>query len=144
MKTTTVKPSAPQWILLNAEGMTLGRLATSIASSLRGKHRREFSPHQIYGDHVIVINAEKLSIHPSKLAKKVFHRHTGYLGHLKEESLKDAMKKNPAGVIEHAVKGMLPKNRLRAVALKRLHVYAGSQHSHEAQKPLVLELNNKS
>jgi len=138
MKTSTPKPSAPQWVLIDAEGGSLGRIAANIASVLRGKHYPTFSRHMVCGDHVIVINVAKLLVHPAKLAHKMYYRHTGYVGHLRKESLQTAMKKNPAGVLERAVKGMLPRNRLRALLLKRLHVFAGSEHTHEAQKPVHL------
>ncbi|MAE68310.1 MAG: 50S ribosomal protein L13 [Candidatus Peribacteraceae bacterium] len=138
MKTTHLKPADPQWILVDAEGQNLGRLSTKIATILRGKHRASFSPHQLCGDHVIVINAEKLFFHPTKHRRKIYVKHTGYLGHLKTWSLKEMIEKKPTEMIEKAVKGMLPKNRLSKQMLKRLHVYAGPEHQHEAQKPQPL------
>ncbi len=141
MKTTIVKPSAPKWILIDAEGQSLGRLSASAASMLRGKHKPSFSPHQIYGDHVVVINASKLDFQPAKFHRKVYSRHTGFIGSLKSITLGDLFKKDPSQVIEKAVKGMLPKNRLRKEMMKRLHVYADSEHNHEAQKPEPLTSN---
>ena len=138
MKTTIVKPEAPKWILIDAEGQSLGRLAASTASILRGKHKPSFSPHQIYGDHVVVINASKLSFQSAKLHRKQYARHTGFIGSLKVISLGDLFKQNPVQVIEKAVKGMLPKNKLRNEMMKRLHVYAESEHNHGAQKPQPL------
>ncbi|MBT4119455.1 MAG: 50S ribosomal protein L13 [Candidatus Peribacter sp.] len=138
MKTTTLKPADPQWIIIDAEGQNLGRMSTQIASALRGKNKPTFSPHQLCGDHVIVINAEKLFFHPTKHRRKVYVTHSGYLGHLKTKSLQEMMDKKPTQIIEKAVKGMLPKNRLSRQMLKRLHVYTGTEHKHEAQQPKAL------
>jgi large subunit ribosomal protein L13 len=138
MKTSTCKPSIPQWVILDASGKTIGRLAVGIANNLRGKHRKEFSPHAIYGDHVVVTNVSKMTVHPAKLAQKVYHRHTGYPGHIRTQKLNTLFEKDPVTVLERAVKGMLPKNRLRAVMLKRLHLFAGSDHPHDAQKPIEI------
>lgn len=142
MKTSTVKPAAPKWILVDAEGQNLGRLATQVATMLRGKNKPSFSPHQVCGDHVVVINAEKLAIHPVKLRRKTYKKHSGYLGHLKTTTLDDMMEKKPEEVIERAVKGMIPANRLRPQMLKMLHVYKGSEHAHTAQKPEPLPLHS--
>lgn len=138
MKTSTVKPAAPQWILVDAEEQTLGRIATKIATMLRGKNKATFSPHQICGDCVVVINAEKLSFTARKMAQKQYRRHSGYIGHLKTTNLGTMMEKKPEEVIKLAVKGMLPANRLRPELLKRLHIYKGSEHPHTAQKPVPL------
>lgn len=138
MKTSTVKPEAPKWILLDADGQNLGRLATKAASFLRGKHRPSFSPHQLCGDHVVIINASKLKFHPVKLRRKTYSKHTGYIGHLRTTSLDKMMQDRPTEVIERAVKGMLPSNRLRVSMLKRLHVFAEAEHKYDAQKPIPL------
>jgi large subunit ribosomal protein L13 len=138
MKTTTLKPADPKWVLIDAEGQNLGRMAAQIATILRGKNRASFSPHQLCGDHVIVINAQKLYFHPTKHRRKIYVSHSGYLGHLKTRSLKDMIEKKPTEMVEKAVKGMLPKNRLACKMLKRLHVYAEGEHQHEAQQPKVL------
>lgn len=138
MKTTTVKEPASKWVIIDAEGQNLGRLAARVAFMLRGKHRASFSAHKVTGDNVIVINASKLKFHPTKLTRKQYVSHSGYLGHIRTTSLERMMEKKPESVIERAVKGMLPANRLRPTLLKRLHVYADAEHKHEAQKPEVL------
>ena len=135
MKTTIVKPSAPRWLLIDAEGQNLGRLAAEVAALLSGKHRPAFSPHQVHGDQVIVVNAAQLKFHPVKFRRKVYRKHTGYIGHLKTKSLGAMMEERPEEVIERAVKGMMPHNRLRKEMLKRLHVSAGLEHDHAAQQP---------
>ena len=144
MRTTTVPVSAPQWFLVDAAGQSLGRLATAVAHVLRGKHKPSFSPHQLCGDQVIVINAKDLRFGGRQLQQKEYRSHSGYLGHLKATRLKDMVAKQPARVIELAVKGMLPKNKLRPLQLKRLHVYAAAEHKHEAQQPQPLPLNRSS
>jgi len=141
MKTSTIPVSAPKWYIVDAEGQVLGRIAAKIAHMLRGKHKPSFSPHQICGDEIIVINAAKLSFEARKLSQKEYISHTGYIGHLKSEKLKDTLIKYPERVIERAVKGMLPKNRLRDPMLKRLHVFADSEHPHAPQKPVSLTLS---
>ena len=135
MKTTMPKSSAPQWIIVDAHDQSIGRVATTAASILRGKHRPDFSPHRTHRDHVIVMNARGLRIHPAKVSQKKYRRHTGYFGHLKEEKLQDLLQKNPGKIIERAVWGMLPKNRLRPASFCRLHVFEGSEHPFAAQKP---------
>lgn len=140
MKTSSPKPAEPQWILIDAKDQNLGRLAAKIATILRGKHKPSFSPHQLCGDHVIVTNAEKLYFHPTKHRRKVYVTHSGYLGHIKTKSLQEMIDKKPTEMIEIAVKGMLPKNKLARQMLKRLHVVTGEQHMHEAQKPTPLTL----
>ena len=128
------------WFLVDAEGKTLGRLASEIARILMGKHKPTYTPHVDGGDFVVVVNAEKVRVTGKKLKKKIYYRHTGYMGHLKETKLKDMLKEKPEEVIRLAVRGMLPKNRLRKHRMKRLKVYAGPSHPHTAQKPKPLEL----
>lgn len=141
MKTTHPKPAEPKWILIDAEGQNLGRLATKVATVLRGKHKASFSPHQLCGDHVVVINAAKLHFHPTKHRRKIYVKHTGYLGHLKTWSLQQMIDKKPTQMIEKAVKGMLPHNRLARQMMKRLHVYVDENHVHEAQKPQAVTVS---
>lgn len=138
MKTSHPKPAEPKWILVDAEGQNLGRLAVQIANILRGKTKASFSPHQLCGDHVVVINASKLHFHPTKHRRKVYVKHSGYLGHLKTFSLQQMIDTKPTVMVEKAVKGMLPRNRLARQMLKRLHVFAEAEHTHEAQKPVAL------
>lgn len=135
MKTTTVPVSAPKWMIIDAEGQTIGKVSTKAAHLLRGKHRASFAPHQLCGDHVIVINAGKLSIPPKKVFRKTYYRYTGYMGNMKETTLKTMLAESPEKTIEIAVKGMLTNNRLRSRILKRLHVYVDAAHPYEAQKP---------
>ena len=139
MKTSTLHPPAPQWFLVDAEGKSPGRLASRIARLLRGKHKPAFSPHQMWGDHVVVVNAEKLSVSAGKLRRKVYRKHTGYPGHLKEWSMAKALERRPEDVIERAVKGMLPQNRLRPLMLRHLHVFRGGDHPYAAQQPISLD-----
>ncbi|MEI8229820.1 MAG: 50S ribosomal protein L13 [Candidatus Peregrinibacteria bacterium] len=141
MKTTHVKPQAPHWILIDADGKVLGRIATKIVMILRGKNRADWSPHMISGDHVVIINAAKLKMTEAKYWRKTYFKHSGYLGHMKATPLKQMMERRPVEVIEKAIYGMLPDNRLRAQALKRLHVFAGTEHDHTAQKPVPLSLS---
>ena len=129
-----------EWVIIDAEGKILGRLASVVASMLRGKHKTNFTPHVDCGDNVIVINAEKIALSGQKMSDKVYIRHTGYPGGQRIESAEAVLKKNPIGLIERAVKGMLPKNRLGSALYRNLHVYAGSEHNHEAQKPKTIEL----
>lgn len=136
MKTSFPKPAAPQWFIVDATDRVLGRLSTSIATVIRGRHKASFVPHLKCGDHVIVINAEKIKVTGDKLAQKTYYRHTGWLGHLRSITMEKVMEKDPAKVINMSVKGMLPKNASRPHILKFLHVYAGATHEHEAQKPL--------
>lgn len=124
-----------KWILIDAEGQTLGRLASRIAFRIRGKHRPDFSGHQNTGDFVVVINADKLSVTGKKLDQKQYHRHSGYPGGLRSISLRDYLQKDPARVLELAVRRMLPKGRLGRKLLNNLKVYAGSEHPHASQKP---------
>ena len=129
-----------QWVLIDAEGQILGRLATTIAMMLRGKHKPEYTPHVDCGDNVVIINAEKIEFSGNKWADKEYVRHTGYPGGQKFTTAEQMLKKNPIGIIEHAVRGMLPKNRLGRAIYKNMHVYTGSSHPHEAQKPRKIEL----
>lgn len=122
-----------RWHVVNAEGQTLGRLATHVAHLIRGKHKPSFTPHLDMGDNVIVINAAKIKVTGSKMDDKIYYRHTGYLGGLKERPLREMLEKHPDRVIEMAVWGMLPKNKLGRKILKHLKVYAGPEHPHEAQ-----------
>lgn len=130
-----------KWYIVDADGAILGRLATVVASRLRGKHNPMFTPHVDTGDSIIVINAEKIILTGKKLDNKIYYRHSGYIGGLKEINAKNLMEKRPEDLIRFAVKGMLPKNRLGRKLFKKLKVYAGSKHPHEAQKPEVLELS---
>ncbi len=139
MKTSVLPVPAPIWYIVDAEGQTIGNVATNVAHVLRGKHKPSFSPHQLCGDHVIVVNIDKLSISPAKSKGKLYYHHTGYLGHMQVRTLEKMMEK-PEKVIELAVKGMLPQNRLRPKMLKRMHVYTGTEHKYAAQKPVPLTL----
>lgn len=141
MKTSTIPVSAPSWFVLDAEGLRIGTVASKVATVLRGKHKPQFSPHQLCGDHVIIMNAAKLSIPPEKDHRKVYYDHTGYPGGLRRTSLGKMMQEKPAYVLERAIKGMLPKNRLRAEILKRLHVFADTDHPYAPQQPSTLDLS---
>ena len=138
MKTSHPKPEAPKWVIVDAKGKNLGRMATTIATSLRGKNKPTFSPHQLCGDHVIVINAKELDFHPTKHRRRVYVKHTGYMGHLKSWSLQQMLDQRPTKLVERAVKGMLPHNRLSRQMLKRLHIFPGAEHPHTAQQPVPL------
>ena len=123
------------WYVIDAEGKTLGKVATEAAVLLRGKHKVTFTPHVDCGDHVVIVNADKVVLTGNKLQKKMYYHHTGYIGHLKTVKYADLMKKRPVFVVEKAIKGMLPANTLGRAAFNRLHVYAGPEHKHAAQKP---------
>ena len=140
MKTFMASPATidRKWYVVDATGMTLGRLASEIAKVLRGKNKPIFTPHIDTGDYVIVINAEKIAVTGKKLDQKIYYHHSDYVGGMKETTLREKLAKKPESVIELAVKGMLPKGPLGRQMLKKLHVYAGSEHKHEAQKPEVL------
>ena len=127
-----------KWYVVDAEGKNLGRLSTKIAAVLRGKTKPEFTPYADVGDYVIVINADKVKVTGKKLEQKIYYNHSDYVGGMKETTLKDMLAKHPERVIEHAVKGMLPKGPLGRQMYTKLHVYAGAEHGHEAQKPEVL------
>ncbi len=127
-----------KWYVVDADGCTLGRLASGIASVLRGKNKPQFTPHVDTGDYVIVINADKIKVTGKKLDQKIYYNHSDYVGGMKETTLKEMLAKKPEKVIELAVKGMLPKGPLGRSMHKKLFVYAGAEHKHEAQKPEVL------
>jgi large subunit ribosomal protein L13 len=129
-----------KWFVVNAEGLTLGRLSTQIATILRGKHKPIFNPSLDCGDYVVVVNAEKIHVTGRRMDQKMYYRHSGYHGGLTEISLRDQLNQHPTRVIEAAVRGMLPKNRLGRKMIKKLKVYAGPEHPHEAQQPVPLEI----
>ena len=137
MKTFMANPAKIErkWYVVDATGLTLGRLASEVAKVLRGKNKPEFTPHVDTGDYVIVINAEKIAVTGKKLDQKIYYHHSDYVGGMKETTLREKLAKKPESVIELAVKGMLPKGPLGRQMLKKLHVYAGAEHKHEAQKP---------
>jgi len=141
-KTLSAKPNEVErtWYVVDAEGKTLGRLSTEIARILRGKHKPSFTPHVDTGDYVIVINADKVRVTGKRLDQKMYYRHSGYMGGLKTVPLRRMLETHPERVIEHAVKGMLPKNRLGRQMYKKLKVYASPDHPHQAQQPQPLEL----
>ena len=139
MSTTPSKPASPCWYIVDAKGKTLGRLSTRIADILRGKHRPTWAPHMIADDHVIVTNAALIVLMGRKMEQKVYQRHTGYFGNMKEIPVARLLQKRPTEVIIRAVTGMLPRNRLRAQMLKHLHVFPATDHPHEAQQPQSLD-----
>lgn len=142
MRTFTAKKEEieREWYVVDAEGHTLGRLASTIASILRGKHKPIYTPHLDCGDFVIVVNADKVRVTGRKLDQKFYHHHSGYPGGLSSISLRDQLAKHPERVLQAAVKGMLPKNKLGRKMYKKLKVYAGDSHPHQAQQPKSLEL----
>ena len=144
MKKTTVSAREQDvqkdWYIVDAQGQTLGRLATQVATILRGKHKPLYTPHIDCGDYVIVVNAEKVHVTGQKMTQKKYYRHSGYPGGLREITLRDQLQKFPNRVIESAVRGMLPKNRLGRRLFKKLKVYPGPVHPHEAQQPKLLEV----
>jgi len=129
-----------EWLVVDATGLTLGRLATRIADALRGKNKPEYTPHVDTGDFVIVINAEKISVTGKKMTDKKYYRHSGYPGGLKTRTLAEMLERRPEEVIRKAVKGMLPRNRLARKQITKLKVYAGPEHPHVAQKPQTMEI----
>ncbi len=131
-----------EWVVIDATNQVLGRLSSQVAKILRGKHKPSYTPHVDCGDNVIIINADKVRLTGRKLTEKQYVRHTGYPGGQRFSTPKEVLQRKPIWVIEHAVKGMLPKNRLGAALFRNLYVYAGSEHPHEAQKPKQLELSN--
>jgi large subunit ribosomal protein L13 len=141
MKTYNAKPGeiTREWYLVDAEGQTLGRLATRLADLLRGKGKPQFTPHVDTGDFVVVVNAEKVAVTGNKLDSKVYYRHSGYPGGLRERTLREQLARRPEEVLRKAVKGMLPRNRLGRQQLTKLRIYAGPDHPHEAQEPKRLE-----
>ncbi len=142
MKSFMASPSTVErkWYVVDAEGKTLGRLASEVANVLRGKNKPIYTPHIDTGDYVIVVNAEKIKVTGKKLEQKIYYHHSEYVGGMKETTLKEMMQKKPEFVITHAVKGMLPKGPLGRQMLKKLHVYAGPEHNHAAQKPETLDI----
>ncbi|MCH8227106.1 MAG: 50S ribosomal protein L13 [Proteobacteria bacterium] len=142
MKTYVAKPQTVvhDWCLVDATDKTLGRLASKLASRLRGKHKPEFTPHVDTGDHMVVINAEKIRVTGKKLDNKIYYHHTGYIGNLKSITLGKLLAEHPERVIQSAVKGMLPRNPLGRAMYRKLHVYAGPEHPHAGQQPKQLDL----
>ncbi len=143
MKSFMANPSniERKWFVVDATDKTLGRMAAEVAKVLRGKHKPTFTPHMDTGDHVIIINADKIVLTGKKLTQKVYFHHTGYLGGDRYVTAGTMLKNNPVKMVEVAVRGMIPKNRLGEQIFKKLHVYAGAEHPHAAQKPEVLEIN---
>ena len=142
MKTYVATPSTRErnWLVVDASGKTLGRLATQIADALRGKRKPEYTPHCDTGDFVIVVNAEKIAVTGRKRQEKMYYRHSGYPGGLRSRTLAEMLARRPEEVIRKAVKGMLPRNRLGRAQLTKLKVYAGPEHPHQAQKPVPMEV----
>ena len=142
MRTFSAKPESVtrDWFVVDAADKTLGRLASEIARRLRGKHKPEYTPHVDTGDYIVVINADKVKVTGNKEQDKMYHHHTGYVGHLKSVNLAKLRQSHPERILEAAVKGMLPKNALGRAMFKKLKVYAGDQHKHAAQQPQVLEI----
>ncbi len=142
MKTYSAKPETVKrdWYIVDADGKTLGRLASEIARRLRGKHKPEYTPHVDTGDYIVVVNAEKIHVTGKKATDKIYHHHTGYIGNLKSISFEKLIDKAPERVIEFAVKGMLPKGPLGRDMFRKLKVYAGGEHKHSAQQPIALEI----
>ena len=146
MPTYTPKASEIErnWLIIDAEGLVLGRLATEVAAILRGKHKPTYAPHIDTGDHVVIINCEKVVLTSGKAEKKKVFRHSGYPGGLKEQTFADLMEKKPEDAVRGTIRGMLPKNRLGRAQLKKLKVYAGPDHPHAAQKPQPFEIKQVS
>ena len=142
MKTFVAKPAEVKrdWYVVDAEGKTLGRLATEIALRLRGKHKAEYTPHVDTGDYIVIINAEKITVTGNKAKGKIYYHHTGFIGGIKSISFEDLIVRAPERVIEKVVKGMLPKGPLGRAMFRKLKVYAGSEHQHSAQQPQVLDI----
>ena len=142
MKTISVRPQDVHhdWCVIDATDQILGRLATQVAHRLRGKHKPEYTPHVDTGDYIVVINADQVRVTGNKRVQKMRYRHSGYPGGIKEVALEDELRQHPARVIENAVKGMVPRNRLGRAVLSKLRVYAGKEHPHEAQKPKPIVL----
>lgn len=142
MKTFVAKPETVkrEWFVVDATDKTLGRLATEVASRLRGKHKPEYTPHVDTGDYIVVVNVEKLTVTGNKAADKMYYRHTGYPGGLKETNFEKLQAHKPEMILEKAVKGMLPKGPLGRAMFRKLKVYAGAEHKHAAQQPTVLDI----
>ena len=145
MRTYVATPATRErnWVVIDATGQTLGRLATQIANTLRGKNKPEFTPHCDVGDFVIVVNAERIAVTGKKMEEKRYYRHSGYPGGLKSRTLAEMLDRRPEEVIRKAVKGMLPRNRLGRAQLRKLKVYAGPEHPHAAQKPEPMEVSTR-
>lgn len=142
MKTFMANPDKidRKWYVVDAKGATLGRLASEVASVLRGKNKPEFTPHADCGDYVIVINAAEVKVTGKKLDQKIYYNHSEYVGGMRETTLRELLAKKPERVVELAIKGMLPKGPLGRDMYRKLHVYAGENHGHQAQKPIVMEI----
>ncbi len=142
MKTFSAKPAdvKREWFVIDATDKVLGRVATEIATRLRGKHKAEYTPHVDTGDHIVVINAEKIAVTGNKEEGKIYYRHTGFPGGIKNVNVRQLRERAPTRILENAVRGMMPKNPLGRAMLLKLHIYAGSEHKHEAQQPQVWEL----
>ncbi len=145
MKTWNAKPGEVdrRWYVVDADGQTLGRLATQIADTLRGKTKAEYTPHVDTGDFVVVVNAERIAVTGKKMQDKMYHRHSGYPGGLRSRTLREQLDRQPTEVLRKAVKGMLPRNRLSRAQLTKLKIYAGPDHPHEAQAPQPLPLEGR-
>lgn len=142
MKTSFPKPAQnPKWYVVDATDQVLGRLSTKVANVLRGRHRPSFVAHYPAKDHVIVLNASKIKFTGKKVEQKIYYRHTGYLGHLRQTTLKRMNEKDPTKALQMSVRGMLPKNATRSHTMKQLHVFAGAEHEYESQKPVSLPLS---
>ena len=144
MATYTPKKSEIErtWHLVDAEGLVLGRMATEVAKILRGKHKPTYAPHIDTGDHVIVINADKVVLTSGKAERKIVYRHTGFPGGIKSDSYEELLAKKPADIVRQSIRGMIPKNRLGRQQLSKLQVYAGPSHPYQAQKPIALEIDH--
>lgn len=140
--TVSAKPAEVrrEWFVVDADGKTLGRLASEIARRLKGKHKPIFTPHVDTGDYIVVVNAEKVAVTGNKRQDKMYHRHTGYIGNLKSISLEKLLQKAPERVIETAVRGMLPRNPLGRAMMRKLRIFAGPEHTHQAQQPKPLDI----
>jgi large subunit ribosomal protein L13 len=140
--TVSAKPAEVRrdWYVVDADGKTLGRLASEIARRLKGKHKPIFTPHVDTGDYIVVVNAEKIAVTGNKLQDKMYHHHTGYIGNLKSISLEKQLQKAPERVLETAVRGMLPRNPLGRAMMKKLRIFAGPEHTHQAQQPQPLDI----
>ena len=145
LKTKNAKPGevARRWYVVDAEGQTLGRLATRVADTLRGKRKPEYTPHVDTGDFVVVVNAEKIRVTGNKLDQKLYYRHSGYPGGLRSRTLREQLDRRPTEVLRKAVKGMLPRNKLASAQIGKLKIYAGPEHPHSAQSPEPLTLENR-
>lgn len=143
MKTFSAKAEEVRrdWYVVDATNKTLGRLSTEIARRLRGKHKPEYTPHVDTGDYIVVVNAEKIRVTGNKMKDKMYHRYTGYIGNLKSMPLEKLMQETPERALQYAVKGMMPRNPLGRKMLSKLRVFAGPEHSHEAQQPITLDID---